>query len=129
MLGLFKLAGAGLVSPGESALLVAEQDRLEHIVWNRRTIDRDRCLARAPRGAMNQAKKYFFADARFARNHHGGVGFGDSSREVNHPLGDRIFGNHFQGFIARGRSQPLAQARHQHFGLEGLEQIIGGALL
>src|SRR3546814_14357925 len=68
---------------GEGALLVAEQQRLEHRLGQRRAIDRDEGAVAAARAQMDRARQHFIAGPGRAVDQHGDVGGGDA-------IGERI---------------------------------------
>ena len=128
VLCLFELTEAGLVSAGERALLVTEQHCFKHIVRNRRAVDRDRRLRRALRMTMDAAEHDFLADTRFASDHHRRIGLRDPARELEHATAERVDGDHVVFERRRRHRQPAVDARHQHFGLERLDQVVGRAV-
>ena len=81
-LGLFELAGMRGVRAGERALLVAKQHGFEHVLGDRRAIDRDEVALRARTRAMDDAREHFLAGARLADDQHRAVGHRDTPRQV-----------------------------------------------
>ena len=59
-----------LMGPGEGALLVAEQLRLDEVLRNAATVDGNERLIRAAREIMQCARNHFLAGTAFAANHH-----------------------------------------------------------
>jgi hypothetical protein len=125
-LGLFELAGARLIGAGEGTLLVTEQHRFEHVLGDRRAVDRDERTGTAHGVLVDVAREHLFAAAGFAGDHHRRIG-------LRHPAGQRqqfagapVLGDHRSVLGARHR-QIAADHVDQHIGVEGLQQVIGRA--
>ena len=78
--------------------------------------------------AMDGAEHDFLTDAGLAGDHHRRIRLRDPTRQIEHPAADRIDRHHIVFQRRRRRRQPAVDTRHQHFGLEGLDQIIGRAI-
>ncbi|MNS56821.1 hypothetical protein D3C72_896930 [compost metagenome] len=71
--GLFELAGLCGNGARERTLLVAEQRGFEHVVRDRRAVNRDERLTGAMGLLMNVTRQHFFTGAGFARDQHRGI--------------------------------------------------------
>ena len=93
--GLFELAGTGLVGAGEGTLFVTKENRLQHVLGNRRTVQCHKGPIAAVGTFVHGPGQDFLASTRFTADQHRGVGQGDPLGEVQHVLGGGVLGNHF----------------------------------
>lgn len=68
-----ELAGLGGNGAGEGTFLVAEQGGLEHVVRDRRAVDRDERLAGTRRLLVDIVGQDFLAGPGLAGDQHGGI--------------------------------------------------------
>ena len=80
---------------GKGTLLVTKENRLQHVLGNRRTVQRHEGPFAAFGAFVNRPGQDFLAGARFTADQHRGVGQGDPLGEVQHVLGGGVLGNHF----------------------------------
>jgi hypothetical protein len=66
-LGLFELSWPCFMGAGEGAFFVAEQQCLQHVLRNRRTVDRDKRAIAARSQLVQQPGQYLLAGTAFAR--------------------------------------------------------------
>jgi hypothetical protein len=72
---------------------VTEQRGLEHVVGDRRTVDRDERLAGAMRLLVDVARQHFLAGTGLAGNQHGGVAARDPRRQLQQLRTGRLEGD------------------------------------
>ena len=92
-LRLLELAGVCVVRAGERAFLVPEEHGFEHLLRNRRAVDRDEWSFRARRMTVDVAREDFLAGAALAGEQHGDVARGDTARERRDAARARILRN------------------------------------
>jgi hypothetical protein len=112
-LRLLELAGVAGVRASERTFLVAEQNGFEHVLRNRRAVDRNEGAIGAGRMTMNETRQHFLAGARLARDQHRAIAGSDASRQVGQAA--RRIGDGHHVFGRRERRALLA-----HGGLAGL---------
>ena len=126
---------------GEGALLVAEEDRLDQIGWQRAAIDGHERLAAAIGGALNGARDDFLADARLALDEHrygrtrGALAQSDDARHLGASRHEVLEGQNALG-PARGATnlagerigrKRVLDGELQTFRADGLHDEVGGA--
>ena len=84
-MGHLDLALGGLDRPGEGALFIAEQLRLEQILRNGRAVDRDEAAHPPPARLVDAARQQFLAGAGSPEQHHRDVGIGDPLDRARDP--------------------------------------------
>ena len=126
MIGQFELSLLRLLSTCEGMLFVAEQDRLQKIFRNRRTVQRDERLVGAGRVAVQIARYHLLAGAGFAGQQHGGIGVGDAPRHGQQLQGARVLRNRVA--VVRGTQMP-GNAGNQIARPKRLRQVVDRPIL
>ena len=90
---LHELTDAARLRAREGALLVTEQQRLEHLVGDRGAIDGDERARAALRVRVNEARKHFLAGAALAVQEHRHVALRDARRELEQLAARGILGH------------------------------------
>ena len=127
--GQLELARLRRHRAGEGALLVTEQGGLQHVVGNRRTVDRHKRLAGSRRLLVDIARQHLLAGARLAGDQHRGVALRHPSGQLQQLLAGRLIGYRPLAVGQRYLTQGMAGHQiEQGLGLEGFDQVIRRAL-
>ncbi|CRR38147.1 hypothetical protein PAERUG_E5_London_17_VIM_2_12_12_06578 [Pseudomonas aeruginosa] len=127
--GQLELAGLGGNGAGEGTFLVAEQGGLEHVVRDRRAVDRDERLAGTRRLLVDIVGQDFLAGPGLAGDQHGGIAARDPRGQFQQLPAGRLQGHRTILLAARQLAQRMACHQvEQRPRLERLDQVVGGAL-
>jgi hypothetical protein len=114
------LVGVGV---GEGALLVPKQLALDEVFGNRPAVDRDEGLRRAGRAVVDGPRHQLLADARLARDEHGGLEVGHAGeRREEGPHGLGAGHEAVEAVLPTHGSAQLAVLPHEHLALLHLAQ-------
>ncbi|MNK98246.1 hypothetical protein D3C87_1186050 [compost metagenome] len=128
-IGLFELAGLRGNGAGERAFFVAEQCGFEHVVGDRRAVDRNERLTGAMGMLMDVARQHFLARPGLARDQYRGITASYPRSQVKQLRTGRLQSHRpFTVGAAETAQRMPGDQIEQGLGFERLDQIICRAL-
>ena len=127
--GLFELAGLGRDGAGERALFMAKQGGFQHVVGDRRAVDRNERLFGTARLLVDITRQHFFTGAGLAGNQHSGITARHPRCQFQQLRAGRLKGNRAIAVGCGHHAQGMPGDQFdQRLGFERLDQVIRRAL-